>query len=296
MHAFDANHSEPRSADVGDIDGDGDIDVVASVEYAGYQLSAIAVLINDGAGNLADPVYYVSDVGSNSIALGDIDGDGQLDAVTANTAGHSASRFHGNGDGTFTRLADLYAGQYPKSVTLADFDGDGVDDIAISNHYDVRFFYSGGGGGGPYTTGLRPSHMGAGDVDGDGDIDAIVPNTLGDSVTLMTNMGTGAFTLTLIATGNAPFFAAIGDLDGDGDGDGVISFLAADYALVLPNACAPPCSADLDGSGAVDVLDLLQVLESWGTCDSSCPQDLDGDGLVDVADLLAVLANWGSCG
>ena len=64
---------------LGDLDGDGDIDVGVSSNID----NNLAIYLNDGAGTLAEPVHLAIDAPSNTIAFGDLDGDGALDVVTA---------------------------------------------------------------------------------------------------------------------------------------------------------------------------------------------------------------------
>ncbi len=61
----------------------------------------------------------------------------------------------------------------------------------------------------------------------------------------------------------------------------------------VPDSCE--AQGDIDGNGTVSVTDLLVVLGGWGPCSPgpSCPGDVDGDGVVGVVDLLVGLANWG---
>jgi hypothetical protein len=68
---------------VGDLDGDGDLDVGAS---STSQLD-LAIYLNDGTGVLAEPVLLAVEEPTNTIAFGDLDDDGALDVVTAYDAG-----------------------------------------------------------------------------------------------------------------------------------------------------------------------------------------------------------------
>ena len=85
------------------------------------------------------------------------------------------------------------------------------------------------------------------------------------------------------------------DLDGDGDLDLVsISPDSRTFSVML-NRCVTTCEADVNGDGMVDAGDLLDLLGAWGPCPAPCPEDLFATGIVDAADLLALLANWGPC-
>src|SRR5262245_59218768 len=76
------------------------------------------------------------DVGSapNSVAMGDFNGDGNLDLATANAGAQCVSVLLGNGDGSFQAHADYETGQ-PFSVAVGDLNGDGKPDLATANFY-----------------------------------------------------------------------------------------------------------------------------------------------------------------
>ena len=68
-----------------------------------------------------------------AIAVGDLDGDGNLDFVTANTGSDTYRPVYGNGVGGFTPGIPEDTGDGPESIVLADFDGDTRLDIAVAN-------------------------------------------------------------------------------------------------------------------------------------------------------------------
>jgi hypothetical protein len=114
---------------IGDFNGDGKPDVAVGT-YSG-----MAFLAGNGDGTFLNPVY------SNStyqfccqMLSGDFNGDGKLDLVTVN-AGAGVLVMVGNGDGTFQSMVPLDAnGQvYGGDMVVADFNSDGVDDIALAN-------------------------------------------------------------------------------------------------------------------------------------------------------------------
>ncbi|MCU0862575.1 MAG: FG-GAP-like repeat-containing protein [Planctomycetes bacterium] len=228
-----------RAVAHGDVDGDGDLDLVVG-NYGFGPLGAERLYLNDGTGAFVDatagrmPVVFDA---TCAVALGDVDGDGDLDLVTGNRGGQNRLYLN-NGTGTFT---DATAGRMPvdldrtMAVELADFDGDGDLDLATANLVQQNRLYLNNGTGTftDATTGRMPvaayysTALDAGDVDGDGDLDLVVGcGDYGHRTRLYLNIGAGRFT-DASAT-RMPFLVAytasvrLGDVDGDGDLDLVV--------------------------------------------------------------------------
>ena len=85
---------------VGDLNGDGNVDLVASVHNSPPRA---LVMLGDGAGNFSAPTSFTTDsVGKAvSLALGDLNGDGKLDLVAANTSAPGLAVLLGDGSGGF---------------------------------------------------------------------------------------------------------------------------------------------------------------------------------------------------
>ncbi|MEM7198902.1 MAG: VCBS repeat-containing protein [Planctomycetota bacterium] len=129
-----------KSVMVGDVDSDGDPDVVMGFfgSLAGGQ--TVFTLLNDGEGALAAPIGSVDDSGGVRHALLDLDGDGILDVLSASTFGGAPNLsaavpavkvLKGNGDGSF--VPDLVATMpdIPLGLAVADFDEDGRSDFVL---------------------------------------------------------------------------------------------------------------------------------------------------------------------
>ena len=166
------------SVALGDVDGDGDLDVVV----AGYNAPQ-DVHLNDGSGNFGAATTFGSGY-SNGVALGDVDGDGDLDVVVANFYDVAQDVYLNNGSGGFT-AATAFGGGYSYDVALGDVDGDGDLDAVVANHKtgdpgnpQAVHLNDGNGNFGAETTfgGGVSRSVALGDVDGDGDLDAVVAN------------------------------------------------------------------------------------------------------------------------
>ncbi len=141
-----AGTEETREADLGDVDGDGDLDIAfANVLF--FRADAVLenrLLINDGNGSFRDesasrlPQHADSTVDIDFI---DIDGDGDLDMVTGNGIGTRAAVryrvFVNDGDGFYT---DASEDMFPATVTgigfdveAADYNGDGAVDLFLAS-------------------------------------------------------------------------------------------------------------------------------------------------------------------
>ena len=124
---------------IGDLNSDNLPDVVL-----GGLTQGVNILLNDPAnpGHLLPPASFPHSSGANvalGVAIGDIDGDGIPDVVTANNA-PSFDLFLGNGDGTLKAATPYLTSPTPNgfeavSASIADLDGDGLADILIGQFY-----------------------------------------------------------------------------------------------------------------------------------------------------------------
>jgi hypothetical protein len=124
--------SDPRYAYGGDLNGNGNIDLVVS----NYADNNVTVLINNGSGNFVDSIYSV---GTNPRGLYgcDLDDDGDMDLAIINQGSDDVSVYWNNGDGTFALpCSTISLGDAPYSVWCGDLDSDGYMDIAVVNSAD----------------------------------------------------------------------------------------------------------------------------------------------------------------
>lgn len=120
----------------GDLNGDGRIDLI-STDYNG---DAINVSLRNANGTFAASVSYFigTGAGSRQVALGDFNGDGVLDVVSANYSAQSVSMLLGRGNGTFGTARSTAMNGTIHDVDIGDFNRDGVQDILATNRSDGR--------------------------------------------------------------------------------------------------------------------------------------------------------------
>jgi hypothetical protein len=184
------------------------------------------VLLNRGDGSFEAKRDYATGRNPASVAVDDLNGDGNLDLATANPDANSVSVLLNRGDGTFRARRD-YAGQDPKSVAIGDLNGDGRPDLATANNTGnaVSVLLNKGDGGfrarRDYAARRFALSVAIGDLNGDGKPDLATANNNGDnSASVLLNKGDGSFQAGPdYATGAqaaGPQSVAIGDLNGDG--------------------------------------------------------------------------------
>jgi len=131
----------PSSIAVGDFNTDGKLDLVVANELSmgpnNYTNGSVSVLLGNGDGTFRSAVNYGAGVSPDSVAVGDVNGDGKLDLVVANQGSANVSMLLGNGDGTFQAAVNYSTGEYPFSVALGDLNGDGQPDLAVGNSANV---------------------------------------------------------------------------------------------------------------------------------------------------------------
>lgn len=215
-------------------------------------------------------------VGASSIsALGDIDGDDDLDAVFANGNGLPASVWKNDGAGQFSQFAELTAGNRT-GVDLADLDGDGDLDLLLTNldapDGEEIFRNNGSGvfsGRTTFNDGVAGSQDSAvGDLDSDGDLDVLVANQ-GVNISVFKNNAIGSMSFWgSFAAGSTAIFVALADVDLDGDLDAIA--YGPDAAALYLN----------DGSGTFSLAPTNPTFGAGGR--SLVVGDLDGDRYSDV--------------
>ncbi|OUJ71095.1 FG-GAP-like repeat-containing protein [Hymenobacter crusticola] len=266
----------PAGVALGDVNGDGALDFVA----ANPLINTVSVRLNSGTGTFSGTQEVAVSPGRTPefVALGDVDGDGDLDLVVA--ASDAATTNTGslivrlnNGTGLFSSGASYSIGYAPRSVVLGDFDGDGDLDLATANGAAGTLSVSHNDGKGVFVETQRfnlrstVANIAVGDIDGDGALDLVATTALTNAVQLLRNGGNGLFAIAGTLSVSSPGSVALGDVNGDGTLD-VLATSGATVSVRLGN-----------GAGAFSS---GQSLATDGPLYALALGDVDGDGDLDV--------------
>jgi VCBS repeat-containing protein len=274
----------PLSVAIGDLNGDGHLDLaVANYGDPSFGDGTISVFLGDGDGTFSAATQYSTGTpGPQSVAIGDLNGDGHLDLAVAN-ASNKISVLLGNGGGGFLTQTPLsFSGiNNPSSVAIADLNVDGLLDLAVANFgvspgepgtVSVLFGKVGGGfNRETLSTGTNASSVAIDDLNGDGHLDLAVANAGSNTISVFLGDGDGTFSAaTPYPTGTNPLSVAIGDLNGDGRLD-----------LAIANHDSNTVSVLLGNVGG-GFQEQTQFPTGLGP-DSVAIGDLNGDGRLDLA-------------
>jgi large repetitive protein len=155
------------------------------------------VAFGSGTGAIASVSHLASSTwnGPQSVAAGDVNGDGKADLVTANTYDNIVDVLLGTGAGAFAAPQGYATGSSPISAEIADFNGDGTIDLMTANSGDGSVSVLLGAGSGifrppsnlPVATG--PRAVATGDFNGDSRRDAAAVNSGSNNVSVLLNDG-----------------------------------------------------------------------------------------------------------
>jgi trimeric autotransporter adhesin len=226
--------STSNSIAAADFNGDGKLDLAETCASLDDQPCNL-LLIQSGNGDgtfMQSPAVLIplAFSGSQSMAVGDFNGDGQPDLAVTNSGANGVNVFL-NSEGSLTALAAMPAtGESPTSIAAADFNGDGKLDLAVANSGSNTVTILLGNGDGTFTaaaspaTGMAPNSLAVGDFNGDGVPDLAVANAGSSNVTILLGNGDGTFkaaTSPAADTGSTSVTAA--DFNGDGKEDLVVA-------------------------------------------------------------------------
>ena len=284
-----AVYSNPEAVAIGDVNGDGVPDLIATNNYTGD----VTVLTGNGDGTVNVPTigFAVGGAPVRPAIVADLNGDGLADVIVPDDY-YSLVYMKGYGDGTFQAAVNHYSpiGGPGKGdgvdIATGDFNGDGLADVVLGNSTDptigITVFLSNPDGtlqpGVNYGSGGGMQYVAVADLDGDGILDIAATDYDNGWVQIFkgngaSGVGDGTFTLGVTyatdTTVTGPSAIVAADFNGDGFPDLAVANSAGGNVGVLLN----------DGHGA------FGAAVNYPTCSSS-PQvtaaDLDGDGYPDL--------------
>jgi len=261
---------------------------VADLATGNAYADSVSVLLGNGDGTFRLPQTFAAGRVPWSVVAADFNGDGAPDLALANAGSfndpaNTVSVLLGNGDGTFQAPQSYVAGTRPQCVVAADFNRDGILDLATANSGGAAVLLGNGDGTfqamRSFSAGSSPSAIAAADFTGDGVPDLAVANYGGfGDVSLLSGVGDGNFLLTqtVRTTAPHPFALAVGDFNGDGLQD-----LAVDDLGIAP---VRPDVSVLLGAGDGTFQPARSVaLVDYNVRYSLAAGDVNGDGIIDLA-------------
>lgn len=210
---------------LGDVNGDGHVDVFVT-NSTGVFNNANTVWLNDGGGEFTLD-QSLGDSVSVGVALGDLDGDGDLDAFVANMGANKV--WFNDGSGNFTDPTGQALGSAEgREVVLADLDNDDDLDAFVVSHFGggLNIWINDGAGifshlEFHYTSDTVSLAMA--DLDGDSDIDAFIGNfDISNQIYLNDGSAQYVDSEQFLDDGDHSEAVALGDLDNDGDIDAFV--------------------------------------------------------------------------
>ena len=304
---YDSGGFGAESVAVRDVNGDGKPDLLVAntcvIDGAFNCVNgSVGVLLGNGDGTFQAAVSYGSDgTGAASLAVRDVNGDGNQDVLVANACGNngnygcmigSVGVLLGHGNGTFRAAVNYTSGGYePDSVAVRDLNGDSNPDLVVASQCDNSGNCNGvvgvllGDGNGAFqpvvtydSGGYQAQSVAVADVNGDGKSDLVVANacansncTNGGVVGVLLGNGDGTFQAAMSygSGGQEAESVAVADVNGDGKFDLVVANGDGSVGVLLGNGDGTFQSAMSYGSGGA-------------SASSVAVADVNGDGKLDL--------------
>jgi hypothetical protein len=260
---------------VADFNRDGKADLVVS----GGEFGVVAVMLGNGNGTFQKPKLYFTPANMD-IAVGDFNGDGLPDVAVAlpGSATASVGILLGNGNGTLQNVVTYADGATgAQSIAVADFNGDGVPDLAVANRatilpsISVLIGIEGGGFAAPQQFAMTdPFYVTVAGFEKKGEPDIVVINDLSSSVSVLFHRNSSKWEAApSYATGPKPLSLAVGDWNGDGLADVAVALAQGQIDVYLQNTSG---KYQFKGAAAAGTLP-----------EAMLTADVNGDGIADLA-------------
>ena len=257
-----------------------DAGVLLAIPYT-YRFTAAVAAASPGTFPNGQNTITTAADGAHSVRSADLDGDGDLDVLSASEFDNKIAWYANDGSGSFgAQQIITTAANGARSVSTADLDGDGDLDVLSASSTDDKIAWYANDGSGNFgapqiitTTADGAISVSTADLDGDGDLDVLSASSNDDKIAWYANDGSGSFGDQQIITtaANGAYSVSTADLDGDGDldvlsassndnkiawyaNDGSGSFGAQQTITALANYTYSVSTADIDGDGDLDVL------------------------------------------
>lgn len=273
----------PAQALLVDLNGDGILDM--ATPNASFSGGSMSIFIGNGDGTFKTPtIYSIKGYFTFAITSGDFNNDGVVDLAVTTQYGPNFSTgftgiYLGKGDGTFQQPIAVNATGYPVSSVVADYNHDGLLDLAslqiVPGQINVAFGNGDGTFQQPVNYDVNASfgseyNIVTGDFNGDGVPDLVESNAGDNNLGLFLNNGDGTFGSQITVNTFNPEWISVADLNSDGKQDLLISnygnqtmgvllgkgdgtFLTeVDYNL--NGVAASLALADVDGDGKLDAV------------------------------------------
>ena len=296
--SYAAESFNSKDVTLGDMNGDGILDLISTGRDSNYD-GRVTVRLGCGDGTFKAASSYIAHTDSvmNTLSIGDVNGDGNFDVISAGyfytSAIHHAGFVTvalGRGDGTLTSAVSYTtenAGSYgyTEGLSLGDLNGDGILDIASTGYggADGRVSVMLGNSDGSFRARLsfssgeqNGSAVNLGDVNGDGNLDLIVAGQLAPSGAAAIHLGNGNGTFQRPSTYLMDPSAAHSIEAVDLNGDGALDLISAGEGISGEGMTTVRLG---NGNGTFGAI----VSYGGGGGSSLAIGDLNGDGVLDIA-------------
>jgi hypothetical protein len=204
---------------IGDFKEDNHLDLAISDATTGMLLC----LLGDGTGHFHQannsPLPVVNE--PSALITGDLDHDGHLDFIVADSTNKVFVSLLGDGTGHFIKVSENSLPGHFFDLIYEDFNEDEYGDLVVAGFGGQLLLLRGGEGGNfgePMISeiGMGPKRIDVGDFDEDGDLDLVVSNEWSGSLTMLLNDGKGGFSIGSLYEEETPGDILAEDFNGDG--------------------------------------------------------------------------------